>query len=281
MRPIMWRGRPRPRNANSTTGRKRFYHCPVLALAVMLTGLTPWAAAQRPANAIAPRPATPRFNSPAGNFAFRQTAFPSRFHPSLPYTSLPFPFFGDFFNPDDIYSTGYPVASQPPVILLQAARAMAGSADFMDRLDMGQPGNHRAEPLMIELQNGRYVRVEDTAADSDAQPLTLPAGNPQSAKQARRNSTTRLAESNPAAASSAHNLPPALLVFRDGHSEEVHDYAIADGILYARGDYYTDGYWNKKIELSALNIAQTVQANNTRNVKFVLPSSPNEVITRP
>ena len=78
-----------------------------------------------------------------------------------------------------------------------------------------------------------------------------------------------------------HDLPPALLVFRDGHSEEVRDYTIADGVLYARGDYYTDGYWSKKIDLSTLNVSQTLAANAARNVKFVLPASPNEVITRP
>jgi hypothetical protein len=79
----------------------------------------------------------------------------------------------------------------------------------------------------------------------------------------------------------SRELPPATLIFRDGHSEEVRDYTIADGILYARGDYYADGYWNKKIGLASLNIPETLQANATRNVKFVLPSSPNEVITRP
>lgn len=84
-----------------------------------------------------------------------------------------------------------------------------------------------------------------------------------------------------AAAPAARELPAAILIFRDGHSEEVHDYTIADGSLYARGDFYTDGYWNKKIDLSALNLAATTQTNSARNVKFVLPSSPNEVITRP
>jgi hypothetical protein len=248
---------------------------------------------------------------PNGSFAFRQNAHPfSRFRQSSPfaspYTSLPFPFFGDSFNPDDIYSTGYPVASQPPVFLLQAASALAGSPDSMSRNwapDMG-PDNSResAQPLMIELQNGRYVRVNNTAADGDAHELTLAPenaqpgnnqtddarpNNAQPAKSTHRNST-RLATPNSttpsptiASASPMHDLPPAVLVFRDGHSEEVRDYTIADGILYARGDYYTDGYWNKKIELSSLNLAQTLQGNTTRNVKFVLPSSPNEVITRP
>jgi len=82
-------------------------------------------------------------------------------------------------------------------------------------------------------------------------------------------------------AAAARVLPAAILIFRDGHSQEVHDYTIADGFLYARGDFYTDGYWNKKIDLAALDLAATMQTNSARNVKFVIPSSPNEVITRP
>jgi hypothetical protein len=262
-----------------------------LALFALLT-LTPWAAAQKTAtaHALAPRPAIPRFKLPTGNFAFRQDAHPSRFHRPLPLTSLFIPFLGDSFNPDDIYSTGYPVASQPPIILLQAARALAGSADYLGQPEMGPPGydgeSSSSQPLMIELQNGRYVRIAATPADGDALAFTS-APNPQPTKLTRTGSI-RLAPSNLAtqsrastAASPTHDLPPAILVFRDGHSEEVRDYTIADGILYARGDYYTDGYWNKKIDLATLDVAQTLQANTAHNVKFVLPSSPNEVITRP
>jgi hypothetical protein len=177
---------------------------------------------------------------------------------------LPFPFLTDFFNPDDIYSTGYPVASEPPLILVQAARAMAGSAGYPGRRD-SYSESPTPQPLMIELQNGRYVRINSTPANGEV----LPAKSSSSDAPDTR------------AAAPTHDLPPAVLVFRDGRSEEVRDYTIADGILYARGDYYTDGYWNKKIALDALNITETVQANTTRNVKFVLPTSPNEVITRP
>jgi hypothetical protein len=114
---------------------------------------------------------------------------------------------------------------------------------------------------MIELQNGRYVRVSTSVVDGDVQELSpAPAIT---------------------APSPVRELPSVVLVFRDGHNEEVRDYTIADGILYARGDFYIDGYWNKKIALSTLNLAQTLQANAARNVNFVLPSSPNEVITRP
>jgi hypothetical protein len=202
---------------------------------------------------VTPHAATPHLNSATGDFAFARAAYSSRFRQPFPYTSLPFPFFADSFNPDDIYSTGYPVAAQLPVIMLQAARTIAGP-DYVDR----QPVT--PQPLMIELQNGRYVRVNRAAADGEAVLLDLaPDRTP----------------------SPPHELAPVLLVFRDGHSEEVRDYTIADGILYASGDYYTDGYWNKKIDLSTVNVARTLGANAVRNVKFVLPSSPNEVITRP
>ena|ERR1700734_617698 len=253
-----------------------------LAIFALLTVLTPWAAAQRGFSAhAAPAHSTiPRSNSPTGNFALGRNAHALGFRRFSPYASLPFPFLSDFFDPDDIYSTGYPVASQPPVILLQASRALAGSSDYP-----AQPNNELAttQPLMIELQNGRYVRV--ASPSSNGEPLSIEPGQTQTSdtKFARRSSpdSTRLTASNSITQAPEPALPPAVLVFRDGHTEEVRDYAIADGILYARGDYYTDGYWNKKIAISTLNVPQTLEANNTRNVKFTLPTSPNEVITRP
>jgi len=36
--------------------------------------------------------------------------------------------------------------------------------------------------------------------------------------------------------------------------------------------------WNKTIELVALDLPQTVKANQERGVKFVLPDSPNHVV---
>ena len=222
---------------------------------VLVALLTTFAAAQRTSHA-----ASPHFNEPTGNFAFRQSgAFHQSSRYTSPRTSLPFPFLADFFNSDDIYSTGYPVASQPPLILLQAASALTASSDYRSH-PINEPAT-KTQPLMIELQNGRYVRVAGTPPNGEALSLTV--------------------DKKPAPASSAPNPLPAVLIFRDGHTEEVHDYAIADGILYARGDYYTDGYWQKKIPISTLNVTETVQANTTRKVKFVLPESPNEVITRP
>jgi hypothetical protein len=232
---------------------------------------------------------------PAGSRALGQGPHSSRFRTS-PYTSLPFQFFGDSFNLDDIYSTGYPVASQPPIALLQTIRAIAGLTDPMAQLSQTPTHDNdrnpsASQPLVIELQNGRYVRLGSTPSNGEPLPQTLAPGHallqqvPPS--KSVRNHSTSVVASNPnpaptiAAPSPQSDLPPALLIFRDGHHEEVRDYTIASGILYARGDYYTDGYWNKKIDLSTLDVPQTQQANATRNVKFTLPTSPNEVITRP
>src|SRR5580658_4620660 len=251
----------------------------LLTICAVLTTLVPAAQAQRAAPAAhtaAPHQSIPNFN--AGSFAFSRAQYASRFRRSYAYSSLPFPFFGDSFNPDDIYSTGYPVASQPPPFLMEAMRQLAGPATTSMGQAMSTPANHQSsstDPLMIELQNGRYVRVNRAAVDGEALPLMLEP-NRSPTKAAPIKSAQPMITTSP-----SQPLTPAVLIFHDGHTEEVRDYTIADGILYARGDYYTDGYWNKKIDLATLSVGQTLQANADRNVKFVLPSAPNEVITRP
>ncbi|MGA8442692.1 MAG: hypothetical protein WB762_18990 [Candidatus Sulfotelmatobacter sp.] len=257
----------------------------IVALALM-----PYAAAQRAASgghAAAPaHAATPHLRSPAGNLGLGRNGHGSQFRRSSPYpypysypfnsayASLPFPFFSDAFDSGDIYSTGYPVASPPPPYLLQALSEMTGPGPNSMGPAMSSLNNSQAsssDSLLIELQNGRYVRVTSAATNDDPRLLNV-TPNHAAPNSARPPLLTT---------ASPQSLPPAILIFRDGHSEEVRDYTIADGVLYARGDYYTDGYWNKKIDLAALNVPQTLQTNADRNVKFVLPSSPNEVITRP
>jgi hypothetical protein len=261
-----------PSNADSKINSGRFSSSKIVALALLIT-LAPWASGQRAGSAhTSPHAHVVQHSIPhQGIYSHRGR----HSYPYSPYASLPFPFFTDAFDPGDIYSTGYPLASEPPPYLLQAAAAMAASgANPLGRDLTSYDRAPSSQPLMIELQNGRYVRVRDTEEDSkngEAQELT-------SAPEKSKHASSTPAPRDPAP---APTLPPAVLIFRDGHSEEVRDYAIADGILYARGDYYAEGYWNKKIALSTLNVAQTMQANTARNVKFVLPSSPNEVITRP
>jgi hypothetical protein len=145
------------------------------------------------------------------------------------------------------------VQSQPPqVVIVQPA----SSTDT--------PPETKAEPLMIELQGTRYVRFGGRQQSAErginvppdyADPITQRASQPE--------------------------LPPAILIFRDGHREPVPEYAIVGGTLYASGDYWQTGHWTRNIQLSALNLPATIQANHDAGIKFTLPSAPNEVVTRP
>jgi hypothetical protein len=131
------------------------------------------------------------------------------------------------------------------------------------------PPETKSEPLLIELQGNRYVRF---------------GGRQQSAERGT-NAPPDYAEGPPGKSSwqqpAKPELPPTVLIFRDGHREQVPEYAIVGNTLYASGDYWQSGHWTKNIQVSTLNIPETVRANHENGVKFLLPSAPNEVVTRP
>jgi hypothetical protein len=169
-----------------------------------------------------------------------------------------FPLLYDPLYTDALYDAGYPVASQPPAIFVQGAPAAAATPEVASS----------KEPLMIELRGGRYVRVSGENG-SEAETVDREAVQPRP-------------QTNAGAASHAvQELPPAVLVFRDGHHEEVSSYTIADGILYTSGDVYSGGSWTRKIELASLNLPETLKESQSRGVQFRLPAAPNEVIVRP
>lgn len=178
------------------------------------------------------------------------------------------PAFTDPFYSDYLLSTGYPVASQPPVIFLQAPRSPEASSPSP------------VQPLVIELRGDRYVRVsgpETSGAEMIASEMTGPetiARAPNPPRSPQRSSASTLAATTP-------EPPSAVLIFRDGHREETSGYTISNGILYTRSDDYTAGSWTRKIELSSLNLPETLKSNQSRGVRFQLPSFPNEVIVRP
>jgi len=230
-----------------------------LSVIALLAVFAPWAGAQRmssPGPGIAPlhasspalRPgASPRF----GAFPFQRSFLNQGLYPGG--------FFADPFFADDVFSPGYPVSSQPPVIVMQPAPAAT----------VPEPVPSPAEPLVIELQGDRYVRVSGEEP-SGSEMIDRSPSTPQQLE--RPSAINRTA---------ARDLPPVVLVFRDRHREEVSDYVITDGVLYARADYYSGGSWSKKIELTSLDLPETLDLNRSRGVRFQLPSAPNEVITRP
>jgi hypothetical protein len=185
----------------------------------------------------------------------RGSGFHARGGQRVPRSPL---FLGDPYLYSDDFST--PVVAEPPapqVVVMQAPPAVEVAKE------------PRPEPLLIEWQGDRYVRIN---ADRTARQGYAPADYVE-AKPPSRTGVKKTAAAN--------TLAPAALVFRDGHQEEIRDYTIADGIIYARGDYWIDGYWNKKIQLSVLDLPATMKASQEHGVTFVLPASPNEVIVRP
>jgi hypothetical protein len=168
---------------------------------------------------------------------------------------------GSAFLADPFWYADYPAQSvvyEPPaspVIVVQPSGAPA----------IADP---KPEPLMIEWQGDKYVRISGqrqtaTLDYSQGAEDTEPSGSQRRPSQSQT------------------DLPPVALVFRDGHREEVTDYVIANGSLYARGNYWHDGFWTKTVQLSSLDISATLSTNSQAGVSFVLPSSSNEVITRP
>ena len=250
------------------------------AFLMLSCGLTIGATAQaRPAPTHA---AGQRFHSPKTNAALSSNSPLRGLRHSSPYSSLLFPLLADSFDPES-QSSSDPTGSPTTPFLMEAVRALGGGAKpaghVIPALNGREPTS--AEPLMIELQNGAYVRVRNSPADREALPLPPSSSNTTSSASTTKSGLRTKTNVRPEPGSTIGvTLPPVVLVFSDGHSEQVQDYTIADGALYVRGDFYKDGYWSKQIRLTSLNLPQTVQANADRNIKFVLPSSSNEVIAR-
>jgi hypothetical protein len=113
------------------------------------------------------------------------------------------------------------------------------------------------EPVLLELHGGQWVKVTNFGETSQK------ALNPSSQS------------------ASAKPMPAAVLVYRDGHSEEISSYSIIDRVMYTKSDYYSSGSWTRAIQIADLDIPATLKQNQARGVKFDLPSGPDEVVIRP
>ena len=159
-----------------------------------------------------------------------------------------FPFFDPLYA--DYLSTGYPVDSEPPVVIMQAPPTSVAEERF--------PAP--AQPLMIELRGDRYVQISGNT-ESGAQTIEEPIA--------------------PQQTSPAPQYKITVLLFRDGHQEEVSNYTIVGGILYASADYASAGAWIRKVDLTELNVPETITSNQSRGVQFRVPQAQNEVIVGP
>jgi hypothetical protein len=125
----------------------------------------------------------------------------------------------------------------------------------------------KLEPIpsgaLLELQGDRWVKVSSFATGSislESAPTKSGLGTP---------------------VPSAKELPPAILVYRDGHTEELSSYSIIGVTIYTKADYWTSGAWTRKIQIAELDLPTTLKQNHERGLAFQLPSGPDEVILRP
>jgi hypothetical protein len=116
------------------------------------------------------------------------------------------------------------------------------------------------DPVLLELHGNQWVRVTNFGESSER---ALAAGTP----------TTQQ--------TSVKGLPPAILVYRDGHTEEVSSYSIIGEAIYTKANYWNTGTWTRTIPIADLDIPATLRQNSERGITFQLPSSPNEVMIRP
>lgn len=173
-------------------------------------------------------------------------------HHGFGRTGVIYPFYPGYYGyPDDAPQP----TPAPQVIVMQPAAAPQPAA----------PPAVPAEPVLIEWQGNRFVRMTLAERNGSNSPLDYAeTGKSVSAKP-----------------SPPQDLPPAVLVFRDGRQQEVSSYTIMNGTIFTRSDYWTTGTWNQKIQIADLDVPATLRQNHERGLNFNLPSSANEVIVRP
>jgi hypothetical protein len=132
-----------------------------------------------------------------------------------------------------------------------------------------QPPTAPPEPVLIEWQGDHFVRM--TVAEKNREHGAPPDFSEKTTPRTARNATPE----------PSREIPPALLVFRDGHQEQVSSYTIVKDTIYTKSDYWASGSWGKKIQISDLDVPATLRANQEHGVNFSLPTNPNEVVVRP
>ena len=181
--------------------------------------------------------------------------------PSSPYFYGSPYFYSDYAPIEpDIFQNDVPSDAATPAKNVPAQVVVVRPAAADDSLPRTRP-----QPLLIERQGDRYVRYEGAQTES-----RVTSAHPDYAAPAIAPSTGQNGR--------AESPAPVVLVYRDGHAEEIADYAIADGVIYVRGNYWQNGYWTKQVPLAALEPQATMKANQQRGAKFMLPSAPNVVI---
>jgi hypothetical protein len=127
-----------------------------------------------------------------------------------------------------------------------------------------------AESLILENRGGQWVRIP-TASQT---PVSQGYAEAQASTSGPEIAGSKMTPAPPA------KLPPAVLVFRDGHEEQVARYVVQGSVLYTSVDYWSTGSWTREIPIGELDVAASVKRNAERGGVFSLPTRPNEVVVR-
>lgn len=173
----------------------------------------------------------------------------------------------DYYYPDeysDYYSEQAPASPQESHVVVVE--------NSQPRSQMPPPPP--PESLVLELEGNHWVRITSSGQRESG----MQAAGQGSGKSSRLRTLTPRENS---ALESSHELPAAILVFRDGHREKISRYTIVGRTIYTKTDYWNAGSWTKKVPIAELNIPATMEINRERGTNFSLPSGPGEVVVRP
>lgn len=170
-------------------------------------------------------------------------------------------FYPDF--PEYDYDAEAVPSPAPPVQIVVAAPAQAPA-----------PAPVPAQPLLLEFREGQWVQVP-MAVQAPASAQSTQSDSAKSHNPAVDISAGKQTSQPPLAAT-----PHAILVFRDGHQEEVATYMIQGDVIHASTDYWSTGSWTRHIPVAELDIPATLKLNQERGGKFNLPSGPSEILIR-
>jgi len=187
--------------------------------------------------------------APHAGISFRHSGRGRLVGPARHRHSNDYIFFYPFYDSDyDYYSDYEPVEPPDKAVHVQPDQEAV-------------PIAHPAESLILENRDGQWVRIPT----GTQWPISLPA----------EVSGPRDVASRPSI-----KLPPTVLVFRDGHQEEVERYVIQGTDLYTSADYWNSGTWTRRIPIAELDVPASVKLNAARGGNFSLPTRSYEIIVR-
>ena len=118
------------------------------------------------------------------------------------------------------------------------------------------------QPALTVFENRPQVRLAPNPTPMEEAPYAEPTAPRQPART--QNFTGGHHEMSPV----TDEQIPVVIVFKDGHEQEVKNYAIVGDTLYDLGTFVAH-----KIKLADLDLKQTIKKNEDRGVEFNLPAS--------